>query len=107
MANKLEKLPPSQGGGGGGSGGGGGGIGGGSGSGTLPPPDSPCFAAIEQQLYLLWPGRSITLVTRSDGTSYFRITRPGDWVYEVTGTCVNGYVSLNYYSDQTTGVGVG
>ena len=95
MPNKLEKTPLPTGGGGGGGGGGSGG-GGSGGGGGLPPEDTPCFNAIKTRIGDLWPQHFIEYV-RAGG--YFKLTAPGGTmgVYtKVTGSCSNGYVSLNY-----------
>ena len=102
MPNRLEKLllavPPA----GGGSGGSGGEAGGGSG-GALPPPGSTCFASVEAKIRELWPFYTVVYVPENQ---LFRLASYGDdYVYNVTGTCSGGFVSLSYATVRTPGSG--
>ena len=111
MANRLEKLPlavPPAGGGSGGSGGGGdpgGGDAGGGSGGGLPPQGSTCLASIEAKIKELWPFYEVIYVQPDAGPSYFRVAKIGLlWVWHITGSCQDGYVSLAYTTVGLTGL---
>ena len=90
MPNYLEKVPLQT----GGSGGGGGGSGGGGGGGGTPPQGTPCFDAISARIHELWPFYTVEYLP--DAGVFRLASQGGMYVYHVSGSCSNGYVSLNY-----------
>lgn len=54
----------------------------------------------------MWPNHVITRVNPDKGSDYLRVSDfSNGYVWRVTGTCLNGYIKIDYKLLQSPGVG--